>query len=152
MTSNAKRLLIMFSVALNIGFVIMAAIFVYNRPHSFHEFFEAQAATLSRLEVSPAVEHAILDALKKMETSHKAFVDQLHQGRQEALTMLATPAPVDQKRYDEIGDSVSKILIERNRVVHNHLIEIRKQLGDEKGAVFFRAMLKEIEQRRSEER
>lgn len=152
MTFNAKRLLIMFSVALNIGFVIMAAIFVYNRPHSFHEFFEAQAATLSRLEVPPVLEHAILDSLRQMEASHKAFVNQLHQARQEAMTMLATPAPVDLKRYDEIGDSISEIIIERNRLVHNHLIEIRKQLGDEKGAVFYQAMLKEIEQRRSEER
>ena len=149
MTLTAKRMLVMFSVALNIGFVIMTAVFIYHRPPSFHHFFEVQAATLSRLEVPPAVERSILDALAKMEDSHEQFVSRLHGTRQEAMTMLATPGPVDRKRFDTLGETISEILIERNRMVHEHLIEIRRQLGDEKGAAYFHAMLKEIEKRKS---
>jgi len=150
-TLTARRMLVMFSVALNIGFVIMAAILIYKHPPPHHDFFDMQVKILSSLNVPAQVKQSVLDALTAMEKSHEAHVDKLHQARHDAMTLLATPGPLDLKRFDAIDASIAEILIQRSHMVHDHLIDIRKQLGDEKGAEYFSAMMKAVEKRRTKE-
>ncbi len=151
MTLTTKRMLVMFSVALNIGFVIMAAVLVYEHPPSHHNFFNMQVKTLSGLNVPAQVKQSVLDELMAMENSHKNHIDRLEQARHDAMTLLATPGPLDQKRFDTIDATIAEILNQRSHQIHDHLIEIRKQLGDEKGAEYFSVLMKEVEKQRAKE-
>lgn len=147
MNFTAKRLLVMFSVALNIGFVIMAVILVYNHPKPFHPDAKMLLKILSNLDLPADVEKSVAASMEKMETDHRNFIWKLHQARNKALTLLSRPEPVDKKRFEMLNDGIIEIMIQQNHVIHEHLLSIRSQMGDEKGARFFSEILKQVEKR-----
>ena len=55
--------------------------------------------------------------------------------------------PVDKKRFEMLNDDIIDMMIQQNHVIREHLIDIRNQLGDDKGARFFSEMLKQVEKR-----
>lgn len=147
MNITAKRVWVMFSVALNIGFVIVAAVLVYKHPPSFRDYAKMNQEIISRLDLSADVEKSVTASMEKMETTHKDFVQKLHRSRNEGITLLSQPGPVDQKRFEMLNNAIVELLIQQNRSVQNHLLKIRNQLGDDKGTRFFSELLKKVKKR-----
>ena len=147
MNLTVKRILVIFSITLNIGFVIMALILFYNHPRAHHPNKKMRLEILSHLDLPADVEKSVAKSMEKMESSHMNFINRLHQVRNEAITLLSQPKPVNKKRFEVLNDKINDLTIQQNHVLQEHLIEIRNQMGDEKGARFFSEMLKQVEKR-----
>jgi hypothetical protein len=144
---TAKRFWVMFSVALNIGFVIVAVVLLYKHLPPFRDHAKMSQEIIYRLDLPADVEKSVIASMEKMETAHRNFVWRLHQARNETITLLSRPEPVDKKRFEMLNDGIIELMIQENHVIREHLIEIRSQMGDEKGARFFSEMLKQVEKR-----
>jgi hypothetical protein len=141
-------MLIIFSITLNVGFFIMAAILVLHHPRPAHGKAKMRLEALSRLDLPEAQETSIMAAMDKMETDNNDFKRRLHLTINTSIALLAKPDPVDEERFLELNDKVIDLLARQNQAIRAHLLDIRRRLGDEKGVQFFTEMLKQVEKRK----
>ncbi len=137
-----KRLLILFSVALNIGFTIMAiAMMVNHATQSNHHPEQEILKIVRQLNLPRNQESAV------METIHdfRAMVDQdkqaLKQARVDVVSCLAQEGSVSRTRLHRLTQRVGTIEADRNNAFENHFMKLRNQLGDKKGAHFFALLM-----------
>ncbi len=143
MNFNTKRILVIFSVALNIGFVVMAVILALNHPKRFRPNQEMRIEILSHLNLPEELEKSVIASMETVEASHKDFKRNLYQARNKGLTLLARPGPLDQAQFEQTNNEIVEIMALQNNSIRDHLVEIRQMLGDEKGARFFGEILEE---------
>lgn len=143
MNFNTKRILVIFSVALNIGFVVMAVILALNHPKRFRPSQEMRIEILSHLNLPEELEKSVIASMETVEASHKDFKRNLYQARNKGLTLLARPGPLDQAQFEQTNNEIVEIMALQNNSIRDHLVEIRQMLGDEKGARFFGEILEE---------
>jgi hypothetical protein len=128
-----KRILIMFSVALNIGFVIMAIFISYHHPKSFDErSWSDITGIVQRLQ------------LPKARADDRHQLD-LRQARTDVIRSLAGNGAVDRDRLHLLLEAVSHQEKIGKEAFEAHVLDIRRQLGDEKGAEFFSLLLEHLE-------
>lgn len=148
MNITAKKMGVMFSVALNIGFIIVAVWLIYNHPPPHYKGGIKKGLEIVSLMGLPAdVAKSVSASMKKMEATHEKFVQQLHQTRNEGIRLLARPGPIDRDRFEALHDKGTDLINKNSRNVQKHLLEVRRRLGDEKGAQFFSELLKDIQKR-----
>jgi hypothetical protein len=150
---TAKRVIIIFSITLNVGFLIMAAILTTHhppRPRS-HRSAKMRLEALERLDLPEAVETHIIAAMNEMEADNIDFKRRLHLAINTSIALLAKPEPVDEKRFLELNDKVVDLMTRQNQAIREHLLDIRQRLGDENGARFFTEILKQVEKRKQRE-
>jgi hypothetical protein len=138
-----KRLLILFSVALNIGFVIMAIVMMVSpQPSSSERSYRAILDIVRQLDLPEDQECSVLDTIQRFR--HK--MDRDHQGLKAArgniVGCLAADGPVDRSRLDRLTQALNSGHMRRNAAVEEHFLDLRNQLGDQKGARFFTLLLK----------
>ena len=141
-----KRLFIMFSVALNIGFLIIAISLVYyHRANSFHERSWLELVDIiHRLELPERQENAALDTIKRFRVILDKHNQDVKRARNNIILALAKPGPVDQEqlhRLFEAADHQEKL---KNGTFEAHVLDLRHQLGNEKGALFFSLLLEHL--------
>ena len=137
-----KRLLILFSVALNIGFVIVAIVMmvhhtIHSKHHSDHEILDV----VRQLNLPQKQESAVMKTIQDF----RAVVDQnkqaLKQARVDVVRYLAQDGPVDRDRLHRLAQVLETIEKDRNNTFESHFMELRNQLGDKKGAYFFALLM-----------
>jgi len=137
-----KRILIVFSAALNIGFILSALILVHNHPPIPHQRFSDQLKTATQgLGLAPDQEEVMVEVMERFEKQHRQNRLKIKGIRNQTLALLARPGPLDVKRFDALTRESDEQLLKINQDVKKHLSDVRKRLGDEKGAGFFSALL-----------
>lgn len=138
-----KRLLILFSVALNIGFVIMAIVMmVAPQTSSSKGSYRAILDIVRQLDLPEDQERSVLDTIQqfgdKMDRDHQ----DLKAARGNIVRCLAADGPVDRSRLNRLTQALDSGHMRRNAAVEEHFMDLRNQLGDQKGPRFFTLLLK----------
>jgi hypothetical protein len=143
-----KRLLILFSVALNIGFVIMAIVMVVQHHGSSHN--RSQRAIIDIVQQLSLPEDQQRSVLKTVE-QFKATLDQHNQNlkaaRSNIVRRLAARGPVDRSQLHPLTDALVAKEKLKNEAFEAHFMDLRNQLGNEKGAEFFSLLLAHFDTR-----
>lgn len=148
MTLFQKRLLTLFSVALNIGFVIMATVMILNHPPSRHERTAREVIEIvERLDLPAAKEEAIVEEISRFRETMNDHDHDLKTARRDVIRLLAAQGPVDRGELHRLFVVTLDREKQKSGAFEAHVMELRSQLGDEKGAQFFSQLLAHIEAR-----
>jgi hypothetical protein len=133
-----KRILILFSAALNVGFVIVALTLVYQHSRPFHERSWNELVEIVRqLNLPDSQSQAALDSIRNFRSTVDNLDKELQHARDDILRPLAESSPVDPALLHErieAADHYEKLKGER---FEKHVLALRQILGNEKGALFF---------------
>lgn len=137
-----KRLLILFSVALNIGFVIMViAVMVLHAHPSDKQSDKGILDIVQQLNLPRSQENSVVETIR----GFKAVVDQnkqaLKKARVEVVRCLAQNGSVDYNQLHRLTQAIGKIEKGTNEAFETHFMDLRNKLGDKKGAHFFTLLL-----------
>lgn len=143
-----KRILIMFSVALNIGFIAMAITMACNHSISHHQRSWNELVHIVRhLDLPQTQENKVIESIKQFGT----VVDRQHgdvkKARDSILALLAKDGPVNPDELHRTILSVDRQEALKNKAFETHVLELRSLLGDEKGAQYFSALLEHVRNR-----
>ena len=143
-----KRILTLFSVALNIGFVVVALTLVYlhSKPHDDRSWSEL-TGIVQRLDLPESQFRAALDSIRKFRSSMQDLDKDLRQARGNILRLLSRKGPVDPDelhRLIEVTDRYNRLKGER---FETHVLGLRRLLGDERGAQFFTLLQQQLEKK-----
>ena len=140
-----KRILIMFSVTLNIGFVIMAIITIHNHSKPFNErpWLEI-VAIVHRLKLPEDRETAVMDTIRQFRDTFDRHHQEIKQARGDIIRLLAADGPVDPEQLHQRMQAADLREKSKNEAFEAHVLKLRDQLGNEKGALFFSLLLEHI--------
>ena len=141
-----KRLLILFSVALNVGVAIMAIVMIIHHSkssedHSWHEL----AAIVERLNLPEAKERGVLADIKRFGNTVDKFDEDLKKARDDILRFLAKKGPLDRNKLHRLIGRVEFLERQKGMAFESHVVDLRRQLGDEKGPLFFSRLLAHLQ-------
>jgi hypothetical protein len=144
-----KRLFIIFSVALNVGFIVTAIIvLVYHPIDPLERRLAYKEKALKGLNLNSDQENMMLAEIRSF---HQKF-DKTRQGfkvfRSRILSILAAPGPLDSQRIEAVGDEIQQRQDQIRQMAFHHVLTLRQQLGEENGARFFQALKKKVESER----
>lgn len=141
-----KRILIMFSMALNIGFVIVAITLAsqHSMPIKKHSR-KVIVNMVHRLNLPEKQEDIVLVEVRRFREKLDLHDRDLRQARGDILRLLAKPGPVDPDRLHGLIQAADLQEKKKNQIFENHVLALRSQLGDEKGALFFSYLLEHLE-------
>jgi exonuclease VII small subunit len=143
-----KRLLILFSVALNIGFVIMAAVMVVNHPTSHHErTWRELVAIVQRMDLPAAEEDAAIATMTRFRETMNGHDRKIKQARRDIIRLLAADGPLDRSELHRLFEAAMAREREKSGAFEAHVMNLRGQLGDTKGARFFSQLLAHLDAR-----
>lgn len=149
MNHHLKRILIMFSVALNIGFIITAIVLHINHPLNPHHRYQAYAKeVVQRLNLPPEQNRDLRIYMDQFKEQIDATMQALLLARTDMLEVLSNPGPLDQKNFDKKNIALNLLTEQKNQEIRKHVLKMRKQLGDDKGAQFFAEMLAKIKSKK----
>lgn len=138
MNLTMKRLLILFSVSLNIGFVAFTAYNVLHKPPSRWQMFETMfTESLAKTSAPP-------EALAMAWAERNRFADQIfalkdvsRRTKLERLELFAAKGPLEMERMQANSDKHMSIYADRDALLQRHFLNLREILGDEQSVVFF---------------
>jgi hypothetical protein len=137
-----KRILIVFSVALNIGFVMAAILTYYYHPSGLLARYSTHVQKImKRLDLPPQQNQDLATHIDQFKEQFGSNLEALRRARTDMLMALAAPGPLDRNQFDEAYTQLDLLSKQEHQLVRNHLLMMRKQLGNEKGAHLFSEML-----------
>ncbi len=140
-----KRLLILFSVALNIGFVIMAIVMMLHSPTaSQHRSYQAILDIVRQLNLPADQEHTLVETIRQFRTTVEHHNQDLKKARSDVVRLLSVSGPVDRDQLQRLTAAIATEENMKNEAFEAHFIDIRNQLGNDKGAQFFTLLLAHI--------
>ena len=146
MTFFRKRLLILFSAALNIGFVIMVIVMLINHPTSHRERTWREIVDIvQRLDLPASTEKSVIEAMTRFRETMKSYDHDLEGARRDIIRLLAGSGPVDRAELHRLFELAQAKENQKSSTFEAHVIDLRRQLGDEKGARFFSLLLVNLE-------
>jgi hypothetical protein len=135
----------MFSVALNIGFVIMAITMIHHHSKSFHERSWLDiVGIVHRLELPATKEGAVLDTITKFRVTAEKNDQDLKIAHRNIILLLARTGPLDRDQLHQLIETADHQEKRKNEAFESHVFELRNQLGNEKGPLFFSFLLKHL--------
>ena len=141
-----KRLLILFSVALNIGFVIMAIVMVVQHHGSSHNgSYRAIIDIVQQLNLPEDQQRSVLKTIEQFRATLDQHNQDLKAARRDIVRRLAVRGPVDRSQLHPLTDAMGAKEKLKNEAFEDHFMNLRSQLGDEKGAQFFTLLLAHID-------
>ena len=142
MKNSVKHIGIVFSVALNVGFIV-AAIFVYfNHPFVRHNGYLASAEQIiQKMDLSAQQHKELKGCLEQFKQEIASVGGAYRQTRTEMLTLLATADELDEERFDTVCLNMANIFSKKQEIMKKHLFAIRTAIGKEKSSVFFSGLL-----------
>ena len=145
MTLLQKRILILFSITLNIGFVIMALILVFQ--HSVHvkkNSTKEFTRIIQQLNLPPEQAERALANLTRFHAAMDSINTELNQARGNTMLLLGSNGPVDPNQLHMLVETADRLATQRGQLFEAHVLELRDILGDEKGAEFFETLHQHI--------
>ena len=141
-----KRILILFSVALNIGFVVVALSMAVHHSRPFHERSWLEVVDIvDRLDLPRNQQADVLETIKVFRSNADKRDKDIKEARKKVLLLLAQSGPLDTGRLQGLIEAVRHQEEGKSRVFEDHVVRLRSQLGDEKGALFFTYLIKHLE-------
>ena len=141
-----KRILILFSVALNIGFVVVAISMAVQHSRPYHERSWLElVGIVEQLDLPPGEEAAVLETIKAFRKIADKHDEDIKTARKMVLQLLAASGPLDRGRLHALVEAAEQEHEIKGKVFENHVADLRRQLGDEKGAEFFSRLLQHLE-------
>ncbi|WP_024336044.1 hypothetical protein [Desulfotignum balticum] len=133
-----KRTLIFFSVALNIGFMVMALFHTFDRAMTRDERRWEELTTIVReLNLTEAESERIIEIMADFRKEVTALDKADKTARMEALDCLTWPEPLDQDHLHECMQVSTQMFQKKQELFEFHVLIMRRELGNEKGAEFF---------------
>lgn len=143
-----KRLLILFSVALNIGFVIMSIVMVVqHRDSSHNRSYRVIVDIVQQLNLPEDQQRTVLKTIEQFRDTMDQHNQNLKAARSDIVRRLAVPGPVDRSQLHPLTDAIGAEENIKNEAFEAHFMDLRNQLGNEKGAEFFRLLLAHFDTR-----
>ena len=146
-----KRILIFFSVALNIGFVIMAVFMFFNHPGRFHGESGIEKI-IQKLDLTEEQQENALKCIHRLRIAVENQEADIREARDNLIHMASKNGPLDQQRMNELCDVIDQEETDKNRLFLSHVVEMRNLLGDEKGARFYSLLLEHLENKNNPNR
>lgn len=141
-----KRLLILFSVALNIGFVIMATVMVVHHSNvSQNRSYRTILDIVQQLNLPDDQQRTVLETIKQFRTTLNAHHAVLKTARHQIVHYLTTDGPVDRSQVHQLTEALNAAEKKKNEAFQTHFLNLRNQLDNQKGAQFFTLLLAHIE-------
>lgn len=150
MTLSQKRLLVFFSIALNVGFIVMAIVMVIHHPKPFRErAWQDLVGIVQDLDLPAERENAVMENMRQFRETMDRFQRDLKQARGDILRFLASDGPIDENRLHLLIETAQSREKRKSDAFEAHVIELRSLLGNEKGARFFTLLQAHLESRKS---
>lgn len=148
MSIAVKRVLILFSVALNIGFIASCAwnYFQPSESRSQRRWNELMV-TVDELKLGPAQKEETLKCLSEFKDNYKALKKRIRQSRHEEILFLADPASLDPVQFEKLSKKAVTLTREKQNMYQSHVMELNRIMGDEQRACFFNHLLENKEKR-----
>lgn len=142
MKNSVKHFGIVFSVALNVGFIV-AAVFVYfNHPSVRRGGYLASAEQIvKKMDLSAQQYEELKGCLEQFKREIAPVGSAYRQTRTEILTLLAADDELDEERFDVVCLNMADIFGKKQEIMKKHLFAIRTAIGKEKSSVFFSGLL-----------
>ena len=133
-----KRILILFSIALNIGFIAMAVYHAQQRSVPKNERrWQELMGIVQDLDVSGDLKTELRESMARFRKEMDGLEKEVQQARKETMDLLAKPDPIDRVQLHALFEA-EKILAQKKMALFEaHALEIRQVLGDENAAQFF---------------
>jgi len=149
-TLSQKRLLVFFSIALNIGFVVMAIVMALHHPKPFRDrAWQELFGIVRELELPTDQEDAVMANMRQFRETMDRYDRDLKQARGDIIRFLANDGPMDEQRLHLLIETAQSREKRKSDAFEAHVIELRSLLGDQKGARFFSLLQAHIESRKS---
>ncbi len=133
-----KRTLIFFSVALNIGFLVMALFHTLDRTMTGDERRWEELTTIVReLNLTEAESERIIEIMADFRKEVSTLDETDKTARMEALDCLTRPEPLDRDHLHERMQVSTQLSRKKQELFESHVLIMRRELGNEKGAEFF---------------
>ena len=138
-----KRILIFFSVALNIGIVIMAVFLFFNHPGKSHGMSEIEGI-FQKLDLTEDQHENALKFIQGFRASVQKQEKEIKVARDNMIRILCENGPLDKQRLNELYDAIVQEETDKNKLFLSHVVELRNLLGDEKGARYYSLLLQHL--------
>lgn len=133
-----KRLLILFSVSLNIGFVAFTAYNVLHKPAPRWQMFETLfSESLAKTNAPPETKARALAEQNRFAEEFSALKDVSRRAKLQRLELFAAQGALDKDRMQANSDERMAIYAERDALLQQHFLNMRDILGGEQSALFF---------------
>ncbi|WP_319521816.1 periplasmic heavy metal sensor [uncultured Desulfosarcina sp.] len=150
MTLSQKRLLVFFSIALNVGFVVMAIVMVLHHPKPFRErSWQELVNIVQELNLPAEQEDAVMANMRQFRETMDGYERDLKQARGDIVRYLANDGPIDENQLHRLIETAQSREKRKSDAFEAHVIEQRSLLGNEKGAQFFSLLQAHLESRKS---
>mgnify|MGYP001552141757 FL=1 len=150
MTLSQKRLLVFFSVALNVGFVVMAIVMALHHPKPFRErAWQDLIGIVQDLDLPAEQEDAVMANMRQFRETMDGYERDLKKARGDIIRYLAKDGPIDENQLHLLIETAQSREKRKSDAFEAHVIEQRGLLGNEKGARFFSLLQAHFESRKS---
>ena len=133
-----KRIFILFSVALNIGFLVMGGF------HACHQKIPANErrwkelmGIVRELNLPHARSAKAIENMARFRNSMDAVEIELEKARMDFLSLLGQAGPLDKEQLHRLVQSAEMFSQKKRSMFETHVIELRQILGNDSGARFF---------------
>ena len=133
-----KRLLILFSVALNLGFILVAMVMLHQNSIPFKErSMRKFTGIVKQLELPESQSQTALDSIRQFESTIGHLNKNLKHARNDILHLLSRKGPLEPKQLHQLIETTDRLGKLKSKTFETHAVALRQLLGDEKGAQFF---------------
>lgn len=142
MSLATQRTLVIFSVALNIGFIIIAIYHYYLHAGSPSERYEKKITAIVReLNLPESKEAELKTYLTGFWDNAAKLREHLWESRLKVLPVLAQPGPLDRDQLKKLIWDTGRLSLKKQTLFEDYAIEVYQILGDEKATYFFGRLL-----------
>ncbi len=142
MNNHFRQILIAFSVALNVGFIVAALVIYWNHPSGSHYRYSPNAKKIvNTSNLSLEQKEHLTKCLEQFTRQMSAVGNDLHQSQVDMLKILSAPGSLDHDAFDKAYARQDILWKEKHAMLRDHLLLMRKELGDDKSTWFFSKIL-----------
>ncbi|MFK5952068.1 MAG: hypothetical protein QM498_03355 [Desulfobacterium sp.] len=133
-----KRLLIFFSVALNLGFVIAGLVMLQRNSIPVKvRFMREFTIIVKQLELPKTQSQTVLDNIRQFQSTVDHVHEDLKDARGDILRLLSQKGPVAPEELHFLFEDTDRLGKFKSEIFEAHVLALRQLLGEEKGAQFF---------------
>ena len=147
MSRNLPRFLLIFSLALNVGFL---AFFLHPLVFGFPEHRPPRFPTeevIASLDLPADTEQSLRELMEDFGERLHANEEALQTARVHSLEVLATPGPLDEEGLERNKQELMELREERLQMLFAHAQSVEVTLGPELRTRFFSFLLEHLQER-----
>ena len=148
MKLHYKRILILFSVALNIGFLAMAAVNTWDRVPKDEKRWNELKGIVQELNLAREKSDKVIELMAKFRESMDAVDSDYKASRIETLDYLARVENIDQDRFHDLLQGSDRYTQKKREMFESHVMALGQLLGDTDRARLFSRLKAHYESKR----